>query len=104
MIFSLLSSFSCQTRCHDQLWSDSSKVIGISALDHAKELGDTSLGLLKNDWMQAAKNLGIPGKNHLEKVERGKGLQSGPGVKKQKEDSNHEPRTREQNETSKWLR
>ena len=68
MIFSLLSSVSCQTRCHDQLWSDSSKSIGISALNHAKEPGDTSLGLLKGDWMQAGKKLGI---------------QSGPGGKKQ---------------------
>ena len=62
MIFSLLSSVSCQTRCHDQLWSDSSKFIGISAWNHAKEPGDTSLGLLKSDWMQAGKKLGIPGK------------------------------------------
>lgn len=84
MIFSLLSSVSCQTRCHDQLWSDSSKSISISALNHAKEPGDTSLGLLKSDWMQAGKDLGIPRKNHLSKVERGKGLQSGPGGKKQK--------------------
>lgn len=93
MIFSLLSSVSCQTRCHDQLWSDSSKSIGISALNHAKESGDTSLGLLKSDWMQAGKNLGSPEKNHLSKVERAKGLQSGPGGKKTKKiaTTNHEP-------------
>lgn len=102
MIFSLLSSASCQTRCHDQLWSDSSKSISISTLNHAKEPGDTSLGLLKSDWMQAGKNLGIPGKNHLSQVELGKGLQSGPGGKNKK-NSNHEPRTRELNETSKLV-
>lgn len=52
--------------------------------------------------MQAGKNLGIPGKNHLSQVELGKGLQSGPGGKNKK-NSNHEPRTRELNETSKLV-